>query len=201
MEGNREARIDWQYAKAPDLTLGVGATKSDKALVLLAGLGVPLLLWLLAWRHLPQPWAWWQWAVAVLAAFDIAGGVAANALAAQKRATHSTVQPVDPRLLKSVKRHPWLFPAVHVHPFVLVFGFGGSWAWAALWYLVPVAVVLTMHRLPLYLHRPLAFTAMALALPAAIYGWPAPVGLEWFAPLFVLKLVCCHAVREEPYAP
>ncbi len=202
MDGNREARIDWRYTNKPDLMIGVDATRAEKAITLVAGVGAPVLLWLLIWRHFPYPtWAWWQWAVAIFIAFDIAGGVAANGLNAQKRATHSAVQPIDPGPLKAFKRWPWLFTALHVHPFVVVACFGGSWAEAAVLYLMPLTTVIAMRRLPLYLHRPLAFTVMTFAIPVAFYGLWAPVGMGWFGPLFVLKLVCCHAVREEPYAP
>lgn len=53
----------------------------------------------------------------------------------------------------------------------------------------------------LYLQRPIALVMYAGALLLSLYWFEAPVGLEWFLPLFYLKLLVSHILREEPYRP
>ena len=54
---------------------------------------------------------------------------------------------------------------------------------------------------PLYLQRPISLTVFAGSLILTEYGLASPMGLEWFLPLFYLKLLVSHIVREEPYRP
>jgi hypothetical protein len=203
MASNDAPRIVWTYDSRPDFLTGADATPLEGRLTIGAALVVPLVLAAFAWPGLG--WAWWQWLLALVFAADIAGGVVSNALNAQKRAMHAPVRPSDSGLLRAIKRWPVLFPLVHIHPFVIAAAYGGDlvwvWVWAAVWYLVPVATVAALGRLPLYLHRPVAFTVWALSLAVAVSVLLAPAGWGWFAPMFVAKLVCAHAVREEPYAP
>ncbi|HEY4342912.1 MAG TPA: hypothetical protein VGN05_01085 [Parvibaculum sp.] len=195
-----DARIEWSYTTKPEFFMGADATSAEKAWALCAAAAAPVLLYALAWRG-QVDWALWQWALAVLLAIDIAGGVVANALSALKRLTFSPPNPADGWAVRLVKRRPLLFPLAHVHPLLLAWAFGGSAVFGAVWYAAPILSHMLIHRLPLYLHRPAALGLIAAAFLVSLYVIGAPRGFEWFAPLFMLKLVYGHAVREEPYAP
>ena len=54
---------------------------------------------------------------------------------------------------------------------------------------------------PQYLQRPTAFLGFACGLLIALYLLPQPAGVEWFLPLFYLKVLVTHLVKEEPYRP
>jgi hypothetical protein len=54
---------------------------------------------------------------------------------------------------------------------------------------------------PLYLRRPVALAVYAGVLLISIYVLPQPEGLEWFLPLFCLKLLVSHLPKEEPNRP
>ena len=56
-------------------------------------------------------------------------------------------------------------------------------------------------RSPLYLQRPVAFSVFGLGLLANTYLAAPTPGLEWFLPIFLLKLLLSHLLREEPYRP
>jgi hypothetical protein len=56
-------------------------------------------------------------------------------------------------------------------------------------------------QVPLYLQRPVALTFYALSIVLATYSFEVPPGLDWFLPLFYLKLLISHVLREEPYRP
>ncbi len=53
----------------------------------------------------------------------------------------------------------------------------------------------------LYLQRPVALILYTLSLIISLYVVESPVGLEWFLPVFYLKLLVSHILREEPYRP
>ncbi|MFO7584104.1 MAG: hypothetical protein R6W69_05170 [Anaerolineales bacterium] len=77
----------------------------------------------------------------------------------------------------------------------------GDWGWAIGWYAFLMLASLLILWLPLYLRRPVAFSIFGLGFLLAQYlDTPAP-GLEWFIPVFLLKLLLCHLLREEPYRP
>ena len=54
---------------------------------------------------------------------------------------------------------------------------------------------------PQYLQRPVALIVFGCALLISLYVLSQPVGLEWFLPLFYLKLLVSHLPKEEPYRP
>jgi hypothetical protein len=64
--------------------------------------------------------------------------------------------------------------------------------------LAAAAVILSV---PLYLKRPVAFVIYCVAVLAGLYALGVPPGLEWFVPLFFLKLVVAHLLPEVAYRP
>ncbi len=194
--------VDWRAPPGPPGWLvGAGATRGERALVAAATAAGTLLVLAAG----SPTWRWWQWALVLAVAVDVVGGVAANALGPAKRQYHGPPPPDAGRGARTL-RHPVLFAAAHVHPFVLVLVLpGDAWGWALLWYAACVAGSAVVHAAPLHLARPLAFAVLAalLVVPWALTApaVAAPDGLAWFGPVLACKLVAAHAVREEPYRP
>ena len=175
-----------------DRLIGPGATRAESVIVVLfavlcaAAVVAYALLADLGWSAL-------QIAVAALFALDIGGGVPANASNSGKRWFHRPGQ--------GFREHLG-FALVHVHPFVLALLFPGfGWGTAAVVYVYLLAATAVVLIVPLYLKRPVAFVLYGVALLGALYALGVPPGLEWFVPLFFLKLLMSHLLPEEAYRP
>lgn len=132
----------------------------------------------------PLGWSPVQLAVVALFAFDVAGGVSVNASPSARRWWHRPDQG---------RWAPLRFVLAHLHPFVLAFLFPAfTWVSAALLYGYVVAAALAIVLASRPLQRPLAFILYALSLLLALYLIRVPAGLEWFAPLYLLKLLLAH---------
>lgn len=192
------ARIDWQFPEPRpgwrgewDKFMGPGMTPAELGLSWMVTLGAVTAV--LLYALLQSNWAWWQTVVVVLFAGDLAGGVVVNATSTAKRWYHRPGQG---------RWDHFKFILIHIHPFVLAWLFT-EWDWltALLVYgylLLATAVILNM---PLYLQRPTAVTLFAGAVLLNGYMLPVFPGLEWFVPVFFLKLIISHLLREEPYRP
>ncbi|WBQ13113.1 hypothetical protein L2D00_00145 [Hyphomonadaceae bacterium BL14] len=195
-----EGQVTWHYSGRIDGLVGTGATGAERAL----GYGSAAVLTLLIvgddlLRVEPVAQAGWQVALLALFAFDIAGGAVANMLNSCKRLYHSPPRPEEGAILRALK-NPRLFTALHVHPLLIVWAFGGSLAHAAIWYLLLQVAVWGVLATPLYLRRALATAVSMLAIIGAPLVLPLGAGLGWVVPALFVKLVLAHAVREEPYA-
>lgn len=128
--------------------------------------------------------AWWQWLILLIVAFDLAGGVAANATLASTRGYHREKEPY----------RPLLFAVAHIQPFALalVFPAYGMPEALALW-LAGLAGVLGTILVPSSIKRAFALGYCALAISVFV-ALGQPDGLAWLAPVFLLKLVAAHAV-------
>lgn len=176
-----------------DKFIGPGATNGELWLQLVIPLVAVVAAPIYASRVVDN-WSIVQYLVCIFFAFDIAGGVITNATATAKRWYHREGQ--------EFPQH-FAFVLVHLVHLLLV-----SWAFLALdwnwvliaggYLLVAAAVILLV---PLYLQRPIALTSYIGALLLALYVLQQPVGLEWFLPLFYLKLLVSHLPKEEPYRP
>jgi hypothetical protein len=131
----------------------------------------------------------WAVALAVLLAVDVAGGVGVNASPAARAWWHRPGQ--GPRQLL-------LFTAAHVHPFVVAAAFGGDLRAAATLYLGNLVAVGVVAAAPRPLQRALALVLAGLLVALVTAVAPPVPGLEWFAPLLVLKLVAAHAPADWP---
>lgn len=189
--------IEWDYSTPRtgvygyfDRFFGPGMTKGE-ILVNIAGLLALSLLILVPLYMSGIEWSLLQWALAAFIALDICGGALTLAMSPAKRWYHRSGMTV----LSHLK-----FVSLHIHPFLIVFFFGGDWIWAAIVYgLVILSAVLVLHA-PLYLQRPgsVFFIAVSVLLQGII---ASPAGFFWFAPLFFVKLIGGHCTREEPYRP
>ncbi len=195
-----EIKIDWTYSGKPDGFFGTGATPIEQGLVWGFGLfGTAILGWV-AWTR-SIPWAWWQYAVAVLLALDVLGGVVANALNSCKRFYHAPLQPEETGFTALSKNH-YAFVAFHIHTIVAGILFGGfNLGYGLFWYAALIFSTVFVLNFPLHLQRPIAFGLIMTAILVNLYVIHPVVGFEWLVPALFLKLIYGHLVREEPYRP
>lgn len=175
-----------------DRLVGPGATRAENVLVL--GWTVLFTAAVVAYAVLADlGWTPLQLVVVLVLAFDIGGGVPANFTDSAKRWYHRPGQ--------GVRQH-FAFPLAHVHPFVLTLVFPGfGWTLAAAVYgylLVAAAAVLAV---PTYLRRPVAAVLGCVAILGGSYLPAVPAGLEWFVPLYFVKLLMAHLVPERAAGP
>jgi hypothetical protein len=196
----RKMAINWNFpsprpglAGALDRFIGPGATRAELALQFglpaLAAIAAPLYA-----SRVVESWSWLQYAVCCILAFDTAGGIITNATSSAKRWYHRTG--------RGFKQH---FGMVSLHLLHLLLV---SWLYLSFdiwWFAITGAYLLfsatIVLSVPQYLQRPVAVTVYACALLMSIYVLSQPTGLEWFLPLFYLKLLVSHLPKEEPYRP
>lgn len=193
-------KIDWEYPEQGSGTsrviselIGPGATRAEIALVLFAGIlgGCSLVLYqyfaALGWNLL-------QIIVGAFVTFDIAGGVIANSTSTAKRWYHRKEQ--------GFKQH-FGFVLVHfIHPLLItVFFTNFDWIFFITVYVYLIVSSLIVLESPLYLRRPIAVLMVSGAILVNTYIITLIPGFEWFFPIFMLKLVMGHILREEPYRP
>jgi len=193
----KNALIDWRCSGAFSFTTGFGATKAESAIANYAAVIAPIMMYFLYWQHLS--WTTLQIVVASLLALDMVGGVLTNSLGSMKRFLH-TDQPLALNKLGQLVGSKFLFPAIHLQLFAVPLCFDTAWFYAFFWYGVMMASILLIHLVPMYLHRPVALLMVILSIIIAP-AISSPIGLEWLAPIFIIKLVLSHGVREEPYRP
>jgi hypothetical protein len=134
----------------------------------------------------------WKVVLACVLAFDIIGGIAANASAAAQRWYHRPGSAAGASRVRGAPRRPDRGRRLGLPRWRL-----GYVAAGMVWLLGAVAVLLWA---PLYLRRTLALCAVLAASCSST--WRAPdARLEWFAAAFYLKLLAAHANREAPFAP
>ena len=192
------AQIDWQCAGDFGFTVGYQPTAAERFIANYPALLVPVLLYFLSWQDLG--WSVFQIAVASFLALDMIGGVLTNSLGSMKRFLH-TDQQLPMNWLGKLVGNKLVFPAIHVQIFAAPLFFDIGWSYGFFWYGVMMAAVLLIHKLPLYLHRPVALMMVMLSIIIGQVVFIAPPGLEWLAPIYMIKLVLSHGVREEPYRP
>ncbi len=192
--------INWQHpsprsglAGAWDKFIGPGATRSEILLQVFIPLIAAVVAPLYASR-VADSWSLAQYIVCAVIALDITGGIITNATSSAKRWYHRAGQ--------GFKNH-FGFVSLHLIHLVMV-----SWLYLELdfvWivvsggYLLISAVLVLL--VPQYLQRPTTLVCYTCALLISIYVLQKPEGLEWFLPLFYLKLLISHLPKEEPYRP
>ncbi len=145
-------------------------------------------------RTLPIEWTPLQLGLIAVLGLDFVGGVLTNATAAAKRWYHRPGQ--------GWRQHMG-FVALHlIHVALVALLFrGGDWPFflGVSGYLVGASALIL--SCPLYLQRPIALGLYSVALLGDRYCFTATPGLEWFLPLFFLKLLVSHLLHETPYRP
>lgn len=181
------------FLGAWDKFIGPGATRAEIVLQLaipaIGAVGASLYA-----SRVAVDWTLAQYSVCFLLAFDIAGGIITNATSSAKRWYHRAGQ--------GFKQH---FGAVAIHLIHIILvswlylGLDMAWFLIAGGYLLIAAAVVLL--VPQYLQRPTALVLYAGGLLISLYLLRQPEALEWFLPLFYLKLLVSHLPKEEPYRP
>ena len=193
-------KIDWQlppsrsgFKGSLDKFIGPGATRAEKHLQsYLPLLAAGLLVFYAVKAELG--WSLGQYVVASLLAMDMAGGVITNATSSAKRWYH--------REGEGFKQHMGFIGLhfIQLGVFSWFFlGFNLVWVASVGGYMVFAAAITLL--MPLYLQRPIALILYSVSLLLSLYVFETAVGLEWFLPIFYLKLLISHILREEPYRP
>ena len=178
---------------ALDRFIGPGATSVEAALQLvpsiLAAIAAPAYA-----LSLPIDWTPWQLGLLALFGFDLVGGVLTNATNAAKRWYHRPGQGWQQHLS---------FVVIHLFHIgaVALFFRGGDWTFfsgVSAYLLLATGLIVSV---PLYLQRPVAFGLYGLSLIGSFYLLTPIPGLEWFLPLFFLKLLLSHLIKETAYRP
>ena len=176
-----------------DRLIGLGATPTELALQLVPSVMVAIAAPLYA-STLPIDWSPWQLGLIGILGFDLVGGVLTNATAAAKRWYHRPSQGWQQHMT-FVTVH--LF---HVGLVAILFRGGDARFFVGVSGYLLLAAGLIL-RSPLYLQRPIALGLYSLALLGNLYLFAPTPGLEWFLPLFFLKLLISHLLNEMPYQP
>lgn len=164
-----------------DALLGPEASLEERVLVVGAGLGLALATLLTA-----GPWTTLQYAVGILVALDLGGGVVANATGS----TQSWVHRDDRSPLRT-----YAFVAGHLHPIAISIVFPpidplyGGVVYGA----VMLAGGLILWA-PTRLKRPFALAAVTGLVVLDTVLVTMPDGLAWFVPVFGLKVLVGHLV-------
>lgn len=176
-----------------DKLVGPGQTRAEFWLILipslLAGLAAPLYA-----LYTRLGWTTIQLIVAGVIAFDLVGGVVTNATSTAKRWYHRPGQ-------------GWLqhreFVAIHaLHIFLVTWLFRGSdWTYFLIYYAYLLIASLIVTRVQLFLQRPVAVLLFVGALFLNTYIFIPSVGLEWFVPVFFMKLLVSHLIKETHFLP
>ncbi|MEO1095862.1 MAG: hypothetical protein AAFX01_13285 [Cyanobacteria bacterium J06638_28] len=182
-------RVGW--AGWVDRFVGPGATQAELWLQLLpavlAAIAAPLYA-----LTLPHSWTSLQLGLIALLGLDCVGGVLTNATATAKRWYHRPGQGWQQHLA---------FVAIHIVPigWVALLLRDGDWCFFVLVssYLLMAAIAI-LHT-PLYLQRPVALGLYGVALLGDRYLLSPTLGLEWFLPFLMLKLLVSHLLAEMPH--
>jgi hypothetical protein len=174
-----------------DRFIGPGATRAELGLILGSALvGAAAVAAYALWKNLP--WSPIQIAAAALLALDLVGGVVANATTAAKRWYH--------RPGRGFRQHLG-FVVLHVHPFLVAWLFrDDNWTFGFLIYGYLLLATLLILAAPLYLQRPVAMALTLVGLVIGLVAFPPTPGMAWFVPVFYLKLLVSHLLKEWPYA-
>ncbi len=145
-------------------------------------------------QNLSLDWTPWQLGLISLLGFDLVGGVLTNATSSAKRWFHRPGQ---------TWQHHLGFVSIHIiHIFLVALLFRNSdWNFFLIVssYLMGASILIL--QTPLYLQRRVALGLYGLALLGNSYLLKPTVGLEWFLPLFFLKILISHLLKEAPYRP
>lgn len=193
-------KIDWQVPQSRegfkgkmDRLIGPGATRAEKNIQSYVPLIAGAILIFYAYEA-KLNWNLLQYIGAVLLTIDMAGGIITNATSSAKRWYH--------REGEGVKEH-MSFICIHFIQLVLF-----SWLFLDfnLWWISYVGAYMALASIfilltPLYLQRPVAMIFYSMSLLLSLYVFESASGLEWFLPIFYLKLLICHLLKEEPYRP
>ena len=194
----KDAWISWDYpaprsgwAGMVDRFTGPGATQAELGLQLLPAVMAAIAAPLYA-VTLSHSWTSLQLGLMALLGLDCVGGILTNATATAKRWYHRPGQGWRQHLA-FVSMH-----IVQISLVALLFR-GNDWMFLAIvsGYLLTASIAILCS--PLYLQRLVALGLYGVALLGDRYLLSPTLGLEWFLPFLMLKLLVSHLLKEAPY--
>lgn len=193
--------IDWNPPKPRsghlgqwDAFVGPGATNAEEWIQLVLGALVAIVCVTLFLTKQAGDVIWYHYLVVGFLALDIGGGIVTNATNSAKRWYHRAGYSRKKHLL-FVGAH-----AIHLGVIALVFSSNPLVYFVLTFGAIILASVLVVF-VPLYLQRPAAFGTAAILIPLCNLPVFSILGLEWFLPLMILKLLLGHLVKEAPFRP
>ncbi|MEM6256001.1 MAG: hypothetical protein AAF821_24070 [Cyanobacteria bacterium P01_D01_bin.156] len=171
-----------------DRLIGPGATPAELVLQLLPAVVAAIVAPVYA-LTLPIDWTPWQLGAISFLGFDLVGGVLTNATAAAKRWYHRPGQGWRQHMAFVVVH------VLHIGLVALLFRGGDGLFFASVFSYLLLAAGLILAS-PLYLQRPIALGLYGLVLVCDRSLFTPTPGLEWFLPLFFLKLLVSHLLKE-----
>lgn len=192
--------IDWTPSKPRrglpgewDKFVGPGQTPAEFWLILIPSVIAALAL--SAYAHFQElNWDLLQYGIAMLIAFDLMGGVITNATATAKRWYHRPGQ--------GTMQHISFITVHALHIFLVAWLFRGmDWLYFGIFYICLLAASLVILGVPLYLQRPAGFLLYVAVVLLSLYAFSPTPGFEWFVPVFFMKLLISHLLKEAPYVP
>ena len=138
-------------------------------------------------------WSTLQLAVSCLLAMDLVGGMVTNATASGQRWYHRSGQGATQHLA---------FAAIHIVQLLLAGWFfrSGDWIFVGVFYAYLMFAVTVVCLSPLYLQRPIAMMFVVGAVFLNQFAFPSAPGMEWFVPVYFVKLLISHLLKEAPYS-
>lgn len=177
-----------------DRFIGPGATNAEQLVQFGLGIGLAVaLLTLLFVRRDTLNWSGVQVAVTIFFAVDLFGGVVTNATAAAKRWYHREGYDNLPGHLPFIVVH-----GIHLVVFSAAFR-GMDWAFVIVLFAYLLAATVILARVPLYLQRPIGMALFCGGYLLGMYLFVPIAGTEWFVPIFFLKLIVSHLLKEAPF--
>lgn len=135
-------------------------------------------------------WGPFRHGAAMLMGADLFGGVWANATPAATRWYHGRGQGICEMLA---------FSALHLHPFLVAALYRDrDWRFASGNYAYLLAATSAVSATPATLRRVVAVALCCGGVWLNTAVWKPTPGLEWFAPVFFLKLLVSHAAGKTP---
>ncbi|PCF93887.1 hypothetical protein [Vreelandella nigrificans] len=176
-----------------DRFVGPGATPAELVLQFVLPIGAAGVAVAYA-AYAIGTWSAVQYILCAVLAFDILGGIITNSTSSGKRWYHRAGQ--------GFAQH-FGFVMLHLVHLTLVswlfLGLDLLWLIAAGGYLLVAGFAIILS--PLYLQRPVALLMYAGSILLTLYVLAPPPGMEWFLPLFYLKLLVAHLPKEAAYRP
>lgn len=138
-------------------------------------------------------WTWWQYILAIIISFDVAGGLVCPHLYSSIRSYSNPFEQIDredPSVMQILKQD-WIYRLIHIHPIIvqLCFSSINCWHIGVFWYLIlqlSAAVALTV---PLNLQQSISMLLCLIPLIFNYYFIQPVGGFEWLIPALFFKVL------------
>jgi hypothetical protein len=171
----------WDFIVGPEMPLS--ETLLCLIPTLIATVSVPAYA---VFKHLD--WNPIQLIIAAIISFDIVGGAIANLTPTTKRWHHKQENGFN---------YHFLFIAIHLHPLLVTFLYSiGDWKYFLLTYSYLLFSTFLILLSPINIQRTISIILYLGAIIINTYFLPAISGMEWFVPVYFLKLLVSYLPKE-----